>query len=161
LHFDTQRIANKAYPGARNETADLIARDALLDAMYDKDIALRIRELDTSNIDQAYKHAVRLSAIRAQRIDIRPISRATTSDVCASITDVEKAETSEISTCSRLRDSGTQKSHDGVIQLDLDRLAALESKLLENSDSAGKFTPHSQFQHSAKDRFTSYSNRQD
>lgn len=51
LHLDKQRIANKAYPGARNKTADLIVRDAFLDALYDQDIAFRIRELDTSNID--------------------------------------------------------------------------------------------------------------
>jgi len=67
LHLVIQRISSKAFPRARNETADLIARDALLDALTDQGVAYKIREMDTINIEQAYKHAVRLSAIRVQK----------------------------------------------------------------------------------------------
>jgi hypothetical protein len=142
LHIDIQRIASKAYPGARNDTADLIARDAFLDALADQEIAYRIRELDICNTDQAYKHAVRLSAIRAQKTEVSK------TDACQTVSaKYVTTEESQYNSCARLRDSGTQKSNDNIVQQLLDRLTALESKLLDkdsNTQQSAVQSPYTQ-----------------
>jgi len=40
-----------------------VRRDAFLDALADQEIAFKIRELDITNLDDAYKHALRLHAV--------------------------------------------------------------------------------------------------
>jgi hypothetical protein len=142
LHIDIQRIASKAYPSAHNDTADLIARDAFLDALAYQEIAYRIRELDICNIDQAYKHAVRLSAIRAQKTEVSK------TDACQTVSaKYVNTQESQYNSCARLRDSGTQKSNDNIVQQLLDRLTALESKLLDkdsNTQQSAVQSPYTQ-----------------
>ena len=145
LHLDIQRIASKAYPGARNETADLIARDAFLDALSDQDVAYRIRELDTSNIDEAYKHAVRISAIRARKMETcQSDSSQIAVAKCIVANTLDSVEV-QPSTCSRMRDSGTQKSNDNTLQQLLDRITVLEEKLQLSNPCANSSNVQPQF----------------
>ena len=42
LHPDIQRLASLAFPGPRNEAADIIARDSFIDSLGDAELALKI-----------------------------------------------------------------------------------------------------------------------
>jgi hypothetical protein len=139
LHLDIQRIASKAYPGVRNDTVSLLARDAFLDAMTDQELAFKIREMDVLDIRQANKHAVRLHAIRSRRTDSSSVQTK-----CSTIQAPESTENntsmrhipdsclSEPNSCSIVHDATTQKTHDVTLHSLMNRLLALENAVSAN-----------------------------
>jgi hypothetical protein len=64
LYQEIKRLIALAYPGPSNPTTDIVSRDAFLDALDDQAMALRVREREPANLEQALKIAVRFEAYR-------------------------------------------------------------------------------------------------
>ena len=62
LYQDVKRLLTLAYPGPSNPTTDVVGRDAFLDALNNSALALRIREKDAINLEDALRIALRLEA---------------------------------------------------------------------------------------------------
>ena len=62
LLHDIRRLVVLAYPVPANETTDIVAKDAFLEAIRDKDLALKVCEREPKSIDEAYRVALRLAA---------------------------------------------------------------------------------------------------
>lgn len=55
-----------AYPVPSNETTAIISRDAFLEAMRDRELALKVREREPKTLDETYRTALRLEAYNAR-----------------------------------------------------------------------------------------------
>ena len=64
LLHEIRRLVVLAYPVPANETTQIIARDAFLEAMSDRELSLKVREREPKTIDEAYRSALRLDAYR-------------------------------------------------------------------------------------------------
>jgi len=62
LLHEIRRLVVLAYPVPSNETTAIIARDAFLEAMRDRELSLKVREREPKNLDEAYRTALRLEA---------------------------------------------------------------------------------------------------
>ena len=62
MFHDIQRLVALGYPGPTNATTEIVARDAFLDSLDDRAFAMKIREKESSNLDEALKIALRLEA---------------------------------------------------------------------------------------------------
>lgn len=62
LLHDIRRLVVLAYPVPANETTEIVARDAFLEAIRDRDLSLKVREREPKTIDEAYRVALRLAA---------------------------------------------------------------------------------------------------
>lgn len=49
-----------AYPAPASEITEAIATDAFLDAMFDSELSLKVREREPGSLDAAFRMAVRL-----------------------------------------------------------------------------------------------------
>src|SRR6218665_183792 len=59
-------------PAPANKTTDIVAKDAFIEAMQDKELALKVREREPRTIDEAYRVALRLAAYQhASDVDDR------------------------------------------------------------------------------------------
>ena len=57
---DIRKLFLLAYPGPQNYMTLITARDALIDALNDRDLMIKVREREPSNLDQAFKIAEHL-----------------------------------------------------------------------------------------------------
>ena len=64
LLHDIRRLVVLAYPVPSNETTEILARDAFLEAMRDRELSLKVREREPKTLDEAYRSALRLEAYR-------------------------------------------------------------------------------------------------
>jgi len=62
LLHEIRRLVVLAYPVPSNETTEIIARDAFLEAMHDRELSLKVREREPKSLDEAYRTALRLEA---------------------------------------------------------------------------------------------------
>jgi len=62
LLHDIRRLVVLAYPVPTNETTEIVARDAFLEAIRDRELSLKVREREPKTIDEAYRMALRLGA---------------------------------------------------------------------------------------------------
>lgn len=62
LLHDIRRLVVLAYPVPSNETTEIVARDAFLEAIADRELSLKVREREPKTLDEAYRIALRLSA---------------------------------------------------------------------------------------------------
>ena len=62
LLHEIRRLVVLAYPVPSNETTQIIAKDAFLEAMRDRELSLKVREREPKNLDEAYRTALRLEA---------------------------------------------------------------------------------------------------
>src|SRR6218665_3775463 len=62
LLHDIRRLVVLAYPVPANETTEIVAKDAFLEALRDKELSLKVREHEPRTIDEAYRMALRLAA---------------------------------------------------------------------------------------------------
>jgi hypothetical protein len=62
LFMDIKRLMFLAYAGPQNAMTETIARDYFLDALADREFAIRIRQRDPDTLHSAYLTAVRLEA---------------------------------------------------------------------------------------------------
>src|SRR6218665_3449481 len=62
LLHDIRRLVLLAYPVPANETTEIVANDAFLEAIRDKELSLKVREREPWTIDEAYRMALRLAA---------------------------------------------------------------------------------------------------
>ena len=62
LMTEIKRLMCLAYPGPTTEMGQIVARDAFIDALGDRQIAVKIREREPLTLDAAYQIAVRLEA---------------------------------------------------------------------------------------------------
>jgi len=62
LLHEIRRLVVLAYPVPSNETTQIIARDAFLEAMRDRELSLKVREREPKSLDEAYRTALRLEA---------------------------------------------------------------------------------------------------
>ena len=60
--LETRRLMALAYPGPSNDLLETVACDAFIDALGDQELAQKVREKEPSNLESAYKHAVRFDA---------------------------------------------------------------------------------------------------
>ena len=51
---DIQRLTSLAFPGPSNDTREIIARDAYIDALNDPVLALKIREREPSSLEETH-----------------------------------------------------------------------------------------------------------
>src|SRR6218665_2157671 len=64
LLHDIRRLVVLAYPVPANETTEIVAKVAFLEAMRDKELSLKVREREPRMIDEAYRVALRLAAFK-------------------------------------------------------------------------------------------------
>lgn len=70
LLHDIRRLVSLAFPGPTNITTEIVAQDSFLDAMRDKELALKIREREPRSLDETYRIALRLESYKyATEID--------------------------------------------------------------------------------------------
>jgi len=62
LYQDIRRLLSQAYPGPSNPTTEIVGRDSFLNALDDKNFALRVREREPPSLEQALKIALRFEA---------------------------------------------------------------------------------------------------
>src|SRR5678815_3608351 len=62
LLHEIRRLVVLAYPVPSNETTQIIAKDAFLEAMRARELSLKVREREPKNLDEAYRTALRLEA---------------------------------------------------------------------------------------------------
>src|SRR6218665_1699199 len=62
LLHDIRRLVVLAYPVPTNETTEIIAKDAFIEALRDRELALKTREREPKSLDEAYRTALRLEA---------------------------------------------------------------------------------------------------
>ena len=60
LHSDVRRLAVLAYPDAQPKTREVISCDHFLDAIADRDLELKIRERQPSDLDSTLNIALQL-----------------------------------------------------------------------------------------------------
>jgi len=65
LLHDIRRLVVLAYPVPSNETTEILAKDAFLEAIRDRELSLKVREREPKTIDEAYRVALRLSAYQS------------------------------------------------------------------------------------------------
>jgi len=65
LYQDIRRLMVLAFPGPANVTTEIVGRDAFLDSLGDRPLALRIREREPTTMEEALRIAVR--GLRADR----------------------------------------------------------------------------------------------
>jgi len=65
LLHDIRRLVVLAYPVPTNATTEILARDAFLEAIRDRELSLKVREREPRSIDEAYRMALRLSAYQS------------------------------------------------------------------------------------------------
>ena len=86
LSMDIQRLASLAYANTYNETTQVIAMDAFIDALSDRDIAMKIMEREPRTLDEEIRLALRLEALTSydsgKAIDPTQRDKATQSDWC-------------------------------------------------------------------------------
>ena len=76
LLHDIRRLVVLAYPVPANETTEIVARDAFIEAIRDRDLSLKVREREPKTIDDAYRVALRLAAYQ-QASDLEDRRRPT------------------------------------------------------------------------------------
>src|SRR6218665_1163455 len=64
LLHDIRRLAVLTYPVPTNATTEILARDAFLEDIRDREFSLRVREREPRSIDEAYRIALGLSAFQ-------------------------------------------------------------------------------------------------
>jgi transposase-like protein len=68
LQLDIRRLTAKAYPGTSPDTNSVLACNAFIDALLNREIALKIREKDVNNLDEAYVQAMRLESLYGEKM---------------------------------------------------------------------------------------------
>jgi hypothetical protein len=69
LLHDIRRLVVQAFPVPDNETTQILAKDAFLDAMRDRELSLKVREKESQDLDAAYRTALRLEAYQMSTAD--------------------------------------------------------------------------------------------
>ena len=69
LVHDIRRLTTLAYPGSSTVHSEAIAIRAFVDALYDRTLALKIREKEPKSLDEAYKVAMRLDGYQKAEVD--------------------------------------------------------------------------------------------
>lgn len=64
LLHEIRRLVVLAYPVPTNETTQIIAKDAFLEAIRDRELSLKVQEKEPKSLDEAYRTALRLEAYR-------------------------------------------------------------------------------------------------
>jgi hypothetical protein len=64
LCLDIRRLTSWAYPSASRETTDILARDNFIESLSADKLAIKIREHNPATLDEAYRLAVHLEAVR-------------------------------------------------------------------------------------------------
>lgn len=85
LYQEVARLIASVYPGSSNLTTDTVCTVAFLDALGDKSMALRVREREPSNSEQALKIAVRFKTYGKADDSHEPV---TTNATCNSVKHV-------------------------------------------------------------------------
>jgi len=67
LLHDIRRLVVLAYPVPSSETTEIIARDAFLEALRDRELSLKVREREPRTLDEAYRIALRMDAYQRMR----------------------------------------------------------------------------------------------
>jgi len=62
LLHDIRRLVVLAYPVPSNETTEIVAKDAFLEAIRDRELSLKVREREPRTIDEAFRVALRLNS---------------------------------------------------------------------------------------------------
>jgi hypothetical protein len=68
LQLDIRRLTAKAYPGTSPDTNNVLACNAFIEALLNKDKALKIREKHVNNMDEAYVQAMRLESLYGDKL---------------------------------------------------------------------------------------------
>src|SRR6218665_2620632 len=71
LLHDIRRLVVLAYPVPSSETTEIVARDAFLEAIRNRQLSLKVREREPKTIDEAYRMALRLSAYQHMAVNDR------------------------------------------------------------------------------------------
>ena len=67
LSQDIRRLMVLAYAGPPTEMSEAVAIDAFLDALFDTDLAVRVRDREPTTLDLACRYAIRLEANQSTR----------------------------------------------------------------------------------------------
>jgi len=62
LFHDVRRLIALAYPGPMNTTTEIVARDAFIDALDNRQLSLRVREKEPITLEEALRVAIRFEA---------------------------------------------------------------------------------------------------
>ena len=93
LHQDVQRLTSLAFQGPWNEATDIIARDAFIDALQNKDLALKVREREPLSLDSAVKTALRLESYVQQSTTNEERGKIETTQIRVAVHDEQQTNT--------------------------------------------------------------------
>lgn len=80
LLHDIRKLVALAFPGPTNDTTEIIAKDAFLEAMSDRELSLKVREREPRTLDEAYRAALRLESYKRATEDERVYRKRYTDD---------------------------------------------------------------------------------
>jgi len=74
-HSDIRRLAALVYPDVQNQMREVITCDHFLDALGDRDVALKIREQQPTDLDSALRITLQLEVWSADTARLREVAR--------------------------------------------------------------------------------------
>ena len=75
LMKDVRRLFLQAYPSPSNEFSEIMARDAFINALQDRDLMLKVLEREPTTLEQAFKIAERMELYRSLPIGMESDSK--------------------------------------------------------------------------------------
>ena len=88
LMQDIRRLMALAYPVPNEEVTEILARDVFIDALIDREIALKVREREPKDLQHAYRLAMNYeSYIRAEKGNVDDEQQTIKRKVCATQED--------------------------------------------------------------------------
>ena len=75
LMKDVRRLFLQAYPSPSNEFSEIMARDAFINALQDRDLILKVLEREPTTLEQAFKIAERMELYRSLPIVVESDSK--------------------------------------------------------------------------------------
>ena len=75
LMKDVRRLFLQAYPSPSNEFSEIMARDAFINALQDRDLILKVLEREPTTLEQAFKIAERMELYRSLPIGLESDSK--------------------------------------------------------------------------------------
>ena len=116
LMKDIRHLFLQAYPGQSSTLSEIMARDAFVNALQDKDLIIKVMEREPTSLDQAFKIAERMELYKSF--------------------PVESEYESKVKSCPKVRE--TSSMDDGLLRTLVETQKAFQQSLVESQKSMQK-----------------------
>ena len=116
LMKDIRRLFLQAYPGQSSTLSEIMARDAFVNALQDRDLIIKVMEREPTSLDQAFKIAERMELYKSF--------------------PVESERETKVKSCPKVRE--TSSMDDGLLRTLVETQQALQQSLVESQKSMQK-----------------------